>query len=768
VTIGGSNGQGCADMSGAFMILAVALARPLPDVSDTTQGGDPVVGEVRNEITGGFFFSAVIQGRDVTVQLPPEVKPALAGLRAGSSSFTGRKTDLREVLDIFAPASDGVPEQGAGGRVRVAAVAGMAGVGKTELAVQAARAARRNGWFPGGVLFIDLFGYDPARRLEPAQALDGLLRALGIPGEHIPVLEQDRARLYASVLAAYAEEGRPILVVIDNSSAAGQVRPLLPADEATGVIVTSRHTLGMLGGRLLDLNVLSRDDAVELLRRALDVARPGDTRVSDHPGGAAQVASLCGDLPLALQVIAALLAEDQARSLGGMAADLAVAASRLEELQYEDIAVRAAFDLSYQCLDSRHACLFRLLPVSPGPDISVDAIAVLAGSDKPAARHSLEALARAHLIERGGSYGRWQMHDLLRLYAGKQGSAHGREDSREQARDRLLGYYLDMATAANHHLLASPDKAAPEFADRDSALAWFDTERPNLIAAVDMAAATSRDEIAQELPFRLGAYLDRRRRFDDWLAVTAVSVDAARLRGDRRREGDALNNLGIALRNARRFHDAVIAHQDAADIYRETGHRHGEASALNNLGIALQEVRRFDDAVTAHQDAADIHRETGHRHSEASALNNLGIALRQVRRFGEAITACRSAVAFYQETGDRHSEGRALNSLGCAFRAAGRSDEAIIMHREDLGICRQSGDRHGEAEALNNLGLALLDAGRFGEAITACQDAVAFYQETGDQHSEIQALNNLQTARDAQQAHEAPNGIHAPSRDSSK
>ncbi len=160
--------------------------------------GDPLAGDTRNEITGGFFFSAVIQGRDVTVQLPPEVKPALAGLRAGSSSFTGRETDLRDALDTLVPKPDETPDQGTGGRrVRLVAVAGMAGVGKTELAVQAAHAVRRNGWFPGGVLFIDLFGYDCARRLEPFQALDGLLRALGIPAEHIPVLEQDRARLYA-------------------------------------------------------------------------------------------------------------------------------------------------------------------------------------------------------------------------------------------------------------------------------------------------------------------------------------------------------------------------------------------------------------------------------------------------------------------------------------------------------------------------------------------------------------------------------------------
>src|SRR5207244_10855822 len=133
------------------------------------------------------------------------------------------------------------------------------------------------------------------------QVLEGFLRGLAIPGEHIPLHTQDRARLYASVLAAYAREGRRILVVIDNAATHEQAKPLLPAEPASTAIVTSRETLGLLGGRLLDLDTLAPDDAADMLDRALRVSRPGDARVSDHPADAARIARLCGGLPLALR-----------------------------------------------------------------------------------------------------------------------------------------------------------------------------------------------------------------------------------------------------------------------------------------------------------------------------------------------------------------------------------------------------------------------------------------------------------------------------------
>jgi tetratricopeptide (TPR) repeat protein len=293
-------------------------------------------------------------------------------------------------------------------------------------------------------------------------------------------------------------------------------------------------------------------------------------------------------------------------------------------MSYGDIAVRAAFDLSCQRLDPRRAQLFRLLPASPGPYISTQAAAALTAQEQAATRRGLEALARAHLIERGSGYGRWQMHYLVRLYAQQLSDANAEADGREQALDRLLGYFLDTADAADDHLRALAGMARPaEFAGRDEALAWLDAERPGLLAAVSVAAGTGRDQIAIRLPLVLARYLNWRRRFDDTVTVTTIGLATARRLGDRPREGAALNSLGSALQGVRRFDEAITACQDAAVIYRETGDRHGEGAALTSLGLALREVRRFDEAITACQDAAVIFRETGDRRREGSALGDL-------------------------------------------------------------------------------------------------------------------------------------------------
>jgi tetratricopeptide (TPR) repeat protein len=529
------------------------------------------------------------------------------------------------------------------------------------------------------------------------------------------------------------------------------VRPLLPGPGPHRVLVTSRHTLAGLGARLVDVTVLDLETAAGLLDAALRAARPGDDRISGDPGSAGRLAGLCGGLPLALQIAAALLKADPGFSAGELAADLAAEQGRLERLRYDDgrgpgvPSVGAAFGLSCARLDGTSARVFRLLPACPGPDVSADAARVLADLPAGQVHGVLQGLARAHLVEAAaGAAGRWRMHDLVRLYARQLSDADAEADGREQALDRLLGYYLDTADAADDHLRALPGMTVPAgFAGRDEALAWLDAERPGLLAAVSVAAGTGRDQIAMRLPLVLAEYLAWRRRFDDWLAVTAISISASRRLGDRGNEAAALTILGNALSEVRRFDEAITACQDAAVIYRETGDRHGEGTALNNLGLALREVRRFDEAITAHQDAAATYRETGDRHGEGTALNNLGLALREVRRFDEAITAHQQDLAIFRETGDRHGEGIALNNLGLALREVRRFDEAITAHQDAAVIYRETGDRHRQGTALNNLGLALREVRRFDEAITAHQDAAVIYRETGDRHGEGAALNNL-------------------------
>jgi tetratricopeptide (TPR) repeat protein len=698
--------------------------------------------ETASTISGGLFQAPVLQGRDIeaTFQLPAAPPVALAQLPPSITGFTGRGEELAVLAGLLDPVR-------AAGTVVVSAVAGLAGVGKTALAVEAGHAALGRGWYRGGVLFVDLHGYDQAP-VEPSQALDALLRALGVAAEHIPPTAEERAGLYRSVLA---EASEPVLVIADNASAEAQVRPLLPGAGQHRVLVTSRHTLAGLGARLVDVTILDDEAAVALLDKALRAARPDDDRVSGDRQAAAGLARICGGLPLALQITAALLNADPALSAAELADDLAAESQRLERLTYDDgggtaaPSVSAAFELSYRRLSDASAGVFRLLPVCPGPDVSTTAVAVIAGLPASEARRVLGALGRAHLVE--GAAGRWQMHDLVRLYARRLGDEHADADRREQARDRLLGYYLTMTDAADQHLRALPgSQVPPEFKDRAEALAWLDAERPSLIAAVTIAASAGQDQIAMQLPLSLGQYFNWRRRFDDMLATTAVSLEAALRLHDQHGEAVARNNLGLALHEMRRFDEAIAAHQDATVIYRKTGDRHGEGTALTILGLALGEVRRFDEAIAAQQDATVIFREIGARQLEGMALTNLGLALREVRRFDEAIAAHQKAVVILRETGDRHAEGTTLNNLGLALQDLGRLEEVIAVHQDAAVIFRETGDRYREGMTLNNLGGALQLAKRFEEAATAHQAAVVIFRETGDRQLEGMALTSFGAA----------------------
>ena len=674
---------------------------------------------------------------DAASSKPAHLQAQLPPLVAG---FTGRDGDMAVLAGLLDPA-------GAAGPVVVSAVAGLAGVGKTTLAVQAGHAARRRGWFGGGVLFIDLHGYDESP-VEPGQALDALLRALGVAAERIPPGLQERAGLYRSVLA---EIGDPVLVIADNASSEAQVRPLLPGAGPHKVVVTSRHTLAGLDARLVDVTVLGQEASVALLDAALRAGRPADDRISGDPKVAGWLAGVCGGLPLALQITAALLKADPQLSAAELAEELAAESQRLEQLAYDDgsgsgaPSVAAAFELSYRRLEDTAARVFRLLPVNPGPDISTAAAAMLADQPAREARKVLAGLARAHLAEAApGSAGRWRMHDLLRLYAQQLSDAHAGADSREQARDRLLSYYLSTAHAADEHLRALPGMTVPrEFTSRDDALAWLDAERSCLVAAVTMAADTDRDQVAMDLALALAGYFEWRRRFDDWLTTAAVSLGAARRLSDRHREAAALTGLGHALNCVRRFGEVITVCREAAAICRETGDRHGEADALTGLGYALRGVRRFEEAITACRDAAAICRETGDRNHEGRALVSLGYCLQEARRFEEAITACRDAATIHREAGNRDAEGGALTNLGYSLYGARRFEEAITACRDAAAIHQETGSRYGEADALRNLGFPLHGVGRFEEAITACQDAAAIYQEIGERYCKGHALTNL-------------------------
>jgi tetratricopeptide (TPR) repeat protein len=683
------------------------------------------------------------------------VQVALAELPPEAAGFTGRDDELAVLAGLLAPA-------GTAGPVVVSAVAGLPGVGKTALAVEAGHEARKRGWFAGGVLFVDMHGYDETP-VRPEQALDALLRALGVPAVHMPPLIEERASLYRSVLA---QSEAPVLVIIDNASSEAQVQLLLPGTGPHKVLITSRRTMAAIHARLVDITVLDDAESVELLNSALRAARPDDDRISGDLDEAGRLAGICGGLPLALQIVAAVLKADPVLSVGELGDELGAERERLGRLRYDNggparLSVAAAFDLSYRRLDEIPARLFRLLPIDPAPAISTGAAGALADLPASEVRHALSELAQAHLLEPApGVRGRWRMHDLVRLYAQRLSDYHADADGQGQARDRLLEYYLRTASAADLHVRALPGIAVPRaFADRETALGWLDAERTNLVGSVSLAAGTGRDQIALDLANALVEYFNRRRRFDDLLPAITIGLEAARRLGDRHGEGMALNHLGLVLTQLRRFDDAIAAHQAAAAIFQETGDQHSEGMAQFNLGMALSGVRRFDDAIAALRKDLQICSQTGDRHGAAKTLDVLGGAYRDTRAFDDAIAAHQAAAAIFRETGDQHGGGIALINLATAFSHVRQFDAAITTFDDAEALLTETGDKHDLGMASTSRAMTLLELRRFDEAITACQDARALLRETGDRHGEGNALNNLSIA--LRQAHQPQEAIAA-------
>ncbi|MFI6638740.1 AAA family ATPase [Streptomyces sp. NPDC050504] len=525
-------------------------------------------GTVHNTITDGVVHGPVIQAGDITVRLPRPSPTALSGLPPACGTFTGRDAEVAALLSALAPGAPHRP-------VLVSAVAGLGGIGKTELAVQTAtRALRQDGWFPGGVLYVDMLGYDPEHPLAPEQALDRLLRALGTHHEDVPPDLQGRSLLFRSVLSALAADGRRVLLVIDNASDEGQVRPLLPTDGATATLVTSRDTLDV-GARLYDLDGLAEDAAVDLLDRALREARgPDDTRVSDAPGDAAAVARLCAGLPLALRITAALLADSPARPLASLAGALAAEHSRLDRLSRRDRTVRAAFDLSYRRLGADHARLFRLLPLNPGPDVSTEAAARLADVTAPEAETLLQDLARTHLVEPGPVWGRWRLHDLVHLYAVEQGRALDEGSHRRAALARLHQYYGAVSRDARTVMIGAtrppPRPVSARFAHARLAEEWFAAERLNLINTITAAPPLGNPAVSAVLAALLADYLSWEHLLDDLHTVTGTVrglADSGRITPGL--AARALFHLGHGHRRAGRLNGAVHTLLAAVPLARE-------------------------------------------------------------------------------------------------------------------------------------------------------------------------------------------------------
>ncbi|MFD1539852.1 AfsR/SARP family transcriptional regulator [Nonomuraea guangzhouensis] len=379
------------------------------------------------------LHQAILEGRSLPGACTP-ARPALTEDTLATSTspplelprdvpaFTGRQEDLAFLQGLMT--SPGGPG--------AAVITGGGGVGKSALAIHLAH--RLYDHFSSGYLYVDLQGSrEDLKPLQPVEALGRMLRALGVAPQDVPSETAEAAARFRSLTT-----GRGLLVLLDNAVDTAQVEPLLPG-ERCGVLVTSRRSLTTLGCAVHHVKPLSEQESLALIG-----SLAGKERVAAEPDAALRIIRYCEGLPLALRIAAARLMSRPRWPLSWLAAKLENEQHRLDELQVENLSLRSVFAVSLRDLEGDPSGqdltrLLCLLALSCHLQVTIPLAAAVAGTTLDQTEKLLDKLLDARLLESPGP-GRYQIPDLLRLFAEKQAIATSpvRAESAPRARDPLV------------------------------------------------------------------------------------------------------------------------------------------------------------------------------------------------------------------------------------------------------------------------------------------------------------------------------------------
>ncbi|MEV5571310.1 NB-ARC domain-containing protein [Spirillospora sp. NPDC052269] len=641
----------------------------MPDGDDvkpdavTRAAADAAVNTMHNAVAG-----VVVQAGTVTANLPPVAQPVSVVPRqipAESGEFVNRVKELA-LLESAASSRPGGPA--------VVVVSGIGGVGKTGLGVHWAHRARDR--FGGGQLYADLARLGHGGGTDVADVLGGFLRALGAREEWIDPGLEARTALFRTLT-----DGRsPMLILLDNVAHAGQVESLLPGAPGSVVVAVSRRRLTglvMRGAVPLDLGPLDEAEGGRLIERMV-----ADQRVTREPGAAAELARICGGLPIALRVCGARLATRRRQGIGRLSADLADKERRLAKLTAEGKpVVEAVFDAAYADLPPGAAALYRGLGAFPGPDFSAELCDLImdAGADD-----ALDALLESCLLEEAGE-DRYRFHDLVRLHA--QSVADGSRDLRR----RFVAWYLKEVQACDWAVLGQRLRVAapPEPpVKRDEALGWLEREHANILAVVRTAAAERWDDLVWRFTESLWALYDGHAHPVDELEIARLGLASARELGDDVAEARMHTLLVRALLRGGKLDDAIaelpaLTGFGDAIVAVEPGSLAGGvlrqrvlAGVIEAVGIVRQRQGYHEAAIASFRRSRDIN---------AALVNPRGVAVHGYLLSGALIAAGRHAEAVTQlEFSLRVQEGgpdpltaaKIRTRLGEAYLALGRPGDA--------------------------------------------------------------------------------------------
>ncbi|MFI7220989.1 AfsR/SARP family transcriptional regulator [Micromonospora maritima] len=659
-------------------------------------------------------------------------------LPRSTADFVGREDVLRRLLESIRRRS--------GQRAVVQVIDGMAGCGKTTLAVRLAELLRRE--HPDGQLFVDLRGHGEADPLEPSMVLSTLLRQLGVPAGRVPTDVEDRADLWRRELAQ-----RRVVLVLDNAAGSEQVLPLLPGAAGSVVLVTARSRLFATElGVPESLEVLSRSEAVRLL-----ASTAGVDRVEAEPAAADEVVRSCGHLPLAIRLAGARLAHRPSWRVADLASRLTDERDRINQLAVGDQTLAGAFATSYEPLGERSRRMFRMLALHPGDDLSGPMAAALADLPLPETLAILDDLVDRHLLEEKAS-GRYRLHDLVREYAAELSRQVDDPSVRLAAVDRLLDLCLHatLSVAVRLEPRLDGDALVTDPPSRPDLLAaigpdvdWLERERTTLTALVACAAEIGRDGFAWRLARALWRFCYIRTYFDDILSTHRHGLRAARRLGDREAAAQMQNYLASAYVRTGNYREATRLVESSVETYQDM-HDQGTAARYRaNLGVVYWLTGQLDAAV---QLGAELRREVllhGHVWIDL-VLPNHGIALAAIGRYAEALELHRLHLFLARTKGDQFQLLNALGHVGMVRARMGDHEPAIRIMEASLRLRDRTGHRYGEPELRVDLGVALRETHRLDEARRQHETALRLAFDNGERHAQCAALNELGTTAEAQ------------------
>ncbi|WP_027659738.1 AfsR/SARP family transcriptional regulator [Salinispora fenicalii] len=669
---------------------------------------------------------------DLVTTGPRRTTTPVRGLPRAISDFTGRQEIVARLL-----------QQLHEGDTQVQLIDGMAGSGKTTLAVHlATRLADR---YRDVQLFIDLHGHSERTPLTPATAVATLLRQLGIPAEQVPVDFEDRLALWRTELS-----DRRALVLLDNAASVDQVAPLLPTGRSCLTLVTSRRRLvGLDAGQPVSLPVLDLDEAVTLLARVA-----GPERVTAEPEAAAEVIRRCGFLPLAIRLAGARLAHRPSWQIVDLVERLAGARDPLAEFVAGPRSVGGAFALSYAQVSPPAQRLFRLLGVHPASNFDNAVAAALAELALPDTQDLLDELIDANLVEEPRP-GRFRLHDLIQEYARRLLAEPGRTAERAAALERLMDHCLYVAAAIARSLeeasraafvLPDPPRADLVEACLPQRTTWFDSNRVVLTALPRIAEAEGLLQHCWRLARACWWANYQGGHLSELIEMHTVGLRAAERLNDQAAVALTLNYLASAHYRLAQFPEAITLMSRGLQVCRQLGLRRQVVSGLMNLGIAYSgggDYRRglefFDEAIRL------VDAGTG-RGALVELTSNKGCALAYWGRYEEALRTIRLHMSLARELDDLWELGRAFGHTGMIRHRMGDVAPARRLLRAALRLMRLAGNSYGEGEVLNEFGVLEREAGRPEEAARLHREALIAINKSGDRAGACASRNLLARA----------------------